>query len=1155
MKKFISLFFLLGIYYGSHAQVLNVPGNWPNADWIISGTYTASALINDPTTSDSFTFNDDAAGSGSNDDITAESPVIDLTEAMEAGEIQLIFSGLYNHRDIGGFLTLDYFDADSGSWITIFNFTNNGTGTDYVSCSNMLLFEAGLTISSFSATQLSGFKYRFAYDDEDGYQWGWCIQQPAVISSVASTPNCDAVVSIPANGSTNVALDTQISWSEASGFPEGYFISLGTTDGGTDLLNLFDNGFSLNYDPSGLLAYSTEYFITITPYNEFGSATGCTSSSFTTEAEITCTNPTVTFNLQENCDFAEEFFALADVTEFGSATSINVEDGLGGLVNLTSIGVAQLGPYAIGTNVVLTVTNNDDVNCVVTSDVLTLEECPPENDLCLEAFEVFCGDSLLGDTTYATENDELSGFCGTSQGAPGIWYTFTGTGDVVTFSLCGSAFDTKIQVYKGICGSLACVAGNDDSCDIQSEVDVLSSASSTYYVYVFGFGTNTGTFNLNVSCVPPPEPPVNDECAAATVITANTDEFCTNFTNGTLYGATPSSESTSCSGESDDDVWFQFEALSDEVAIDISNIIGDTQDLFHVLYEGLDCGSLTELYCSDPNQSVASGLTIGNTYYVRVYSNTSEALQDVTFDICVFTVPPPIITDDTTYTIEELVEDVLVDTDCSLVSNITYSTGTDFGSTNGIGYFEANGSSFPFESGLIMTTGDVLNAPGPETGTISDGDFSWPGDLDLENAIPGLFPGVTNNATVLEFDFIPIIDQLSFDFIFAAEEYGTFQCTFTDAFAFLLTDPDGVTTNIALVPGTLDPISVLNVRDEAYNSSCPSVNPEYFDAYYGNGGFPALTNPTNFIGRTVVMTAMADVIPNETYHIKLVIADDQDTLFDSAVFLAAGSFDIGELNLGEDILLTSGNANCQGDEIIIDAGILPINSSIAWYADGTLIEGETSTTLSVIDTAVYTAEITIDNTDCSFSDDVLIEFFQVPQPSFPESSIIKCANEEFTLELDVANIVDLNTLTYTWSIDGNEVESSNSNTYLLSDSAEEQGIFKVVVTDDVTGCHAEAQILVEFYENSYCVDLPKGLSPNGDGDNDCLILDHLDNREDITQIEIFNRLGVKIYELNEYVDQWCGTDQDGKKLPVGTYFYIVHTRNQEPRTSWIYLNY
>ena len=97
---------------------------------------------------------------------------------------------------------------------------------------------------------------------------------------------------------------------------------------------------------------------------------------------------------------------------------------------------------------------------------------------------------------------------------------------------------------------------------------------------------------------------------------------------------------------------------------------------------------------------------------------------------------------------------------------------------------------------------------------------------------------------------------------------------------------------------------------------------------------PALTSPTNFIGHTVAMTAEADVIPNELYHIKLIVADDADTLYDSAVFIDAGSFDIGTLDLGEDILLSSGNALCQGQEMVLNSGTLPNNSSIAWYMDG-----------------------------------------------------------------------------------------------------------------------------------------------------------------------------------------------------------------------------
>ena len=651
-------------------------------------------------------------------------------------------------------------------------------------------------------------------------------------------------------------------------------------------------------------------------------------------------------------------------------------------------------------------------------------------------------------------------------------------------------------------------------------------------------------------------PPENDNCSGATMIEANEDESCDASGSGTLVAATPSSESNSCGGSADDDVWFEFTAVSENHAISLYNIVGDTQDLYHVLYEGDGCGNLNQIYCSDDNNSTANDLTIGNNYFVRVYSFTANELSNLTFDICVFTVPPPISTTTSLYTVEELVTDVLIDSQCNQAFNITSSTGSDFGSTNGIGYFEANGSSWPFENGLIMTSGDVANAPGPESGVLLDGTYAWPGDGDLEAFIPGLNAGDTNNASIIEFEFVPVSNSMSFDFIFAAEEYGTFQCTFTDAFAFLLTDSAGNTTNLAIVPGTDDPISVLTVRDDQYNGACESVNEEWFANYYGPGGLPPLTSPTNFIGHTEVMTASATVTPNEVYTIKLVVADDGDTIYDSAVFIDGGSFDIGQLDLGEDILVSSGNALCEGQEIVLDAGALPNNSTIEWFMDGALMEGETGVTLTVTETAFYSAIITVDNTDCSYGDDILVEFFQSPVISPVEDAIIKCANEGYTLEVNIENSDQLNSLTYIWTLDGIDLQTGTENTYYLDEMNEESGEFTVTVFDDITYCWSSTTINVDFYENSYCVDLPQGLSPNGDGFNDCLILDHLEDREDIDKIEVFNRYGTKIYELNEYVDQWCGSDQDGKVVPVGTYFYIIYfNSSKEPITSWIYVNY
>jgi len=88
----------------------------------------------------------------------------------------------------------------------------------------------------------------------------------------------------------------------------------------------------------------------------------------------------------------------------------------------------------------------------------------------------------------------------------------------------------------------------------------------------------------------------------------------------------------------------------------------------------------------------------------------------------------------------------------------------------------------------------------------------------------------------------------------------------------------------------------VTIRDEAYNPNCASSNPSYFGVY--NGPPNTAASATNFDGQTVKMTAAAPVTPNETYHIKMVIADRNDHVLDSACFLEGGSFNIGNtLNL------------------------------------------------------------------------------------------------------------------------------------------------------------------------------------------------------------------------------------------------------------------
>src|SRR5690606_28692851 len=111
-----------------------------------------------------------------------------------------------------------------------------------------------------------------------------------------------------------------------------------------------------------------------------------------------------------------------------------------------------------------------------------------------------------------------------------------------------------------------------------------------------------------------------------------------------------------------------------------------------------------------------------------------------------------------------------------------------------------------------------------------------------------------NNATILEFDFTPATDSLKFNFIFASNEYGGYnQCSFSDAFAFFLTDLEtGDVENLAIVPGTTDPISVVTIRKEIHSppgaTNCGDVNTEYFhELYYPNGHFNGQSPIANLI--------------------------------------------------------------------------------------------------------------------------------------------------------------------------------------------------------------------------------------------------------------------------------------------------------------------
>ncbi len=355
----------------------------------------------------------------------------------------------------------------------------------------------------------------------------------------------------------------------------------------------------------------------------------------------------------------------------------------------------------------------------------------------------------------------------------------------------------------------------------------------------------------------------------------------------------------------------------------------------------------------------------------------------------------------TTYTAQELIEDILIDSDC--IENVVISNvvGGNFDTADeSYGYFDASGSPFPFSRGIVLSTGKLINTEGPNTSLGSDNAPNWIGDSDLEAV---LNESNTINATILEFDFTSVASQISFRYIFASEEYVEGEpntCNYSDLFGFLIRPTGSSTyTNIALVPNTNTPVKVTTVTP-GISGSCPPINELYFESFNG------AISPINFNGQTKVMTATANVAPNETYHVKLVIADHINYQYDSAVFLEAGSFELST-DLGSDLLIVNDNALCGNETYELDASQSGANN-YAWYKDGVLLPTEINATYTVIDAGTYNVEVTLDNSCISYGA-IIVEY--APYPTVFDTVLITCDLDQdgitiynlFDAEQDITN--------------------------------------------------------------------------------------------------------------------------------------------------------
>ena len=484
------------------------------------------------------------------------------------------------------------------------------------------------------------------------------------------------------------------------------------------------------------------------------------------------------------------------------------------------------------------------------------------------------------------------------------------------------------------------------------------------------------------------------------------------------------------------------------------------------------------------------------------------------------------------------------------VSNVTFN-GLPATSPNvQVGRFDGADCVLQLDSGLLMCTGGIDVALGPNnTGSGFAELFTddlW--DEDLNN-VAGDW--CMDNA-IIEFDFVPSGDSISFEYTFASEEYLEYvNAGYNDAFGFFLSGPgifgpfDNDAVNLAVVPGTFSYVSV--------NSVHPGSNALYYQDN-GNGFSAPYVNSNYYIqfdGFTRGLSARAQVQCGQTYHIKLAIGDVGDPNWDSGVFILGGSF---TSTGGADLTITTSMGGANVLEGCDEATVTLTRSGST---------GAISVPIQISGDAFAPADVSGVPTSVSFAEGQMsvsfpISFLADGETEGPEvlticatipggcgGSAAACASVSITdappivleavdalsdcsgasIDLEVIATGGTGTLSYAWNT------GSEQSSIIVPDLA---ALYTVTVTDDC-GVQATTSVLV----TAPCgVVVPNVITPNYDGSNDAFVIVGIEYQNN--HVSIYNRWGQVVFEAVNYRNDWMAGG-----VSDGTYYYEVRFDGQQ----------
>lgn len=492
---------------------------------------------------------------------------------------------------------------------------------------------------------------------------------------------------------------------------------------------------------------------------------------------------------------------------------------------------------------------------------------------------------------------------------------------------------------------------------------------------------------------------------------------------------------------------------------------------------------------------------------------------------------------------EQIVQNTLLGPGVT-ISNVTFNGLSGNVPHEQVGWFNGTDCALGIDSGLVMCTGGIEVAIGPNDWSSAFvelfNDDVW--DEDLNN-VAGDW--CMDNA-VLEFDFVPQGDSISFAYSFASEEYLEYvNAGYNDAFGFFLSGPgifgpfENDAVNLAVVPGTFSYVSVNTVH--------PGSNAQYYQDNGNGSNAPYSTNPFyfQFDGFTIGLMAGAAVQCGQTYHIKMAIGDVGDPNWDSGVFIAGGSFSsTGGIQVSietssggeaaqegcEDAVVTITRPSSTGELIVpitasgtagpstdvdgippavtIPDGAVSVSFPITFPTDG-VVEGDEELVLCATIAGA-----------CGGADTACASVLILDTPPIVADAtdvISECTGAQLTLTASATG--GAGELSFSWSTGSDQVSIT------VPDGP---GAYEVTVSD---AC-GDSAIATAVVSAPCAIVIPNVFSPNNDGSNDFFQITGIETLNN--HVSIYNRWGQVVFEASNYANNWSG-----EEVSDGTYYYEV----------------